>query len=73
MENQVKKFIITEEQKNLMFLNINSHQLMDAKWILRQLPEFVDQEKEIEELKQENKDLQIEIDNLLEKILGEGK
>jgi hypothetical protein len=68
-----KKYIITEEQKELLLWNINNHSLMDAKWSIRQFPEFIEQEEIIEELKKENKAKDEEIENLIKKILGEEK
>jgi hypothetical protein len=42
-----KKFIITSEQKELLLWNIDHHSLMDAKWIIRRLPEFTKDDQEL--------------------------
>jgi hypothetical protein len=73
METKTKKYIITEEQKELLLWNLNNHSLMDSKWILRNLPEFIDQEETIKELEKDNKAKEEEINNLLNKIIGEEK
>lgn len=62
METQ-KKYIITEEEKELLLWNMNNHSIMDAKWILKNLPEFINQEERIMELEKD-------INLLLEKIMG---
>lgn len=64
-----KKFVITQEQKELLLWNMNNHALMDAKWIIRGLPEFVDQEEIVKKLKEEIKAKEDEINVLLDKIL----
>jgi hypothetical protein len=65
-----KKYIITEEEKNLLLWNMNNRSIMDAKWILKNLPEVIDQEATIKELEKDNKAKEDEINNLLEKIMG---
>jgi hypothetical protein len=73
MNKGQKKYIITEEEKELLLWNINNRSLMDAKWFLNNLREFIDQEEIIKELEKENKAKDEEIENLIKKILGEEK
>lgn len=68
-----KKYIITEEEKELLLWNINNRSLADAKWSIRGLPEFIDQEEIIKELTKDNKAKEEEINNLIEKMIGATK
>lgn len=67
---ETKKYIITEEEKELLLWNINNHSLMDAKFCIRSYPEFIDQEEKIKELEKDNKAKEDEINVLVEKMMG---
>lgn len=72
-ELKSKLFVMTSEQRELLIWNLNNHQIMDAKWIVRQFPEIEDQEELINHLKKENEEKEKEIADLIDKLLNEEK
>jgi hypothetical protein len=65
-----KKFIITEIEKQQIWNLIVERKAGMVNKLLDNLPQFIDQEETIKQLKKENKGLEEEVSNLLEKVLA---